>query len=223
METNLHRTAKRDKPDFLLMQYVQGVEVGVGAYFNGDQFLEGVCIDFEHKRFCQGDLGELTGEMGTVVSYRGAGKLFNTTPTRPRGVLAESGCCGYINVNLFINQQGIWPLEFTSCFGDPGFAIFQALHTEPWHTVLRRMVKKDSLALPIRHRFAVGVVLTVPSFPYSQGYDELSKGVPVCFRPGLIDEDRAVLHFAEVERNGGQLVTSRTTGYVGVATRSGRR
>ena len=50
MEMNLHHAAKRDKPD-LLMPYVQRVEVGVGAHFNGDQFLEGVCIDFEHKRF----------------------------------------------------------------------------------------------------------------------------------------------------------------------------
>ena len=146
-----------------------------------------------------------------------------TPPLRPCAAcwlkVAIAGC---INVNLIINQQGIWPLEFTSRFGYLGFAIFQALHTEPWHTVLRRMVKKDSLALPTRDRFAVGVVLTVPPFPYSQGYDELSKGVSVCFRPGLTDGDRAALHFAEVERIGGQLVTSGATGYVGVATGSGR-
>ena len=29
-------------PDFLLMQYLQGVEVGIGAYFNGRNFLDGV-------------------------------------------------------------------------------------------------------------------------------------------------------------------------------------
>ena len=221
LEMYLHQEPADGKPDFLLMQHVQGTEVGVGAYFNGQKFLEGVCIDFEHKRFFPGDSGELTGEMGTVVSYRGAGKLFNATLAPLQGMLAESGYCGYINVNLIVNKEGIWPLEFTSRFGYPGFAICEALHTEPWETILRRMLKKDSLALPTATGFAVGVVLTVPPFPYSQGYEELSKGVPICFRVGLTKKDRAALHFAEVERIGDQLVTSGATGYIGVATGKG--
>lgn len=210
-----------DKPDFVLMEYLQGVEVGVGAYFNGHRFLEGVCIDFEHKRFFPGDLGELTGEMGTIVSYRGAGKLFHATLAPLTDRLAESGYCGYINVNLIANEDGLWPLEFTSRFGYPGFAICEALHTEPWELLLRRMVQKDSLSMPTRGGFAAGVVLTVPPFPYSQGYEELSKGEPICLRPGLTGEDRAALHFAEVERIGDHLVTSGATGYIGVATGKG--
>ena len=204
--------------DFVLMKHLQGVEVGVGAYFNGHEFLQAACIDFEHKRFFPGDLGELTGEMGTIVSYRGSRPLFERVLAPLAGMLRDGGYCGYINVNLIANEEGLWPLEFTSRFGYPGFAICEALHTEPWDAILARMARRDSLALGTVDGFASGVVLTVPPFPYRHGYEQLSKGLPVCLRKELGKPDLRHLHFAEVAHVHGQLVTSGSCGYVGVAT-----
>lgn len=96
-------------------------------------------------------------------------------------MLAESGYCGYINVNLIVNQQGIWPLEFTSHFGYPGFAMCGTLHIERGNKPLRRMFKKDSLLLPTKNGFAVGAVLRVPPFSHSQKYEGLSKVLPIFF------------------------------------------
>jgi phosphoribosylamine--glycine ligase len=207
--------------DFVLMEHLSGIEVGVGAYFNGEAFLDTACIDFEHKHFFPGEMGELTGEMGTIVSYRGSQKLFQAVLAPLAGLLRDGGYCGYINVNLIANEEGLWPLEFTSRFGYPGFAICEALHAEPWEQIFTRMLARDSLALRTRAGFAAGVVLTVPPFPYRHGYAELSKGMPICFMPDMSDEDHAALHFAEVARVGAQLVTAGATGYVGVATGTG--
>jgi len=215
-----HAPAGR-RHDFVLMEHVQGVEVGVGAYFNGHEFLAPACIDFEHKRFFPGELGELTGEMGTIVSYRGADRLFGASLAKVAPLLRESGYCGYINLNMIANEAGLWPLEFTSRFGYPGFAICAALHAEGWDAVFARMLRRDSLQIATRPGFAAGVVLTVPPFPYCEGYEALSKGEPICFRPGLGEADRAGLHFAEVATRSGQLVTSGMSGYVGVATGTG--
>ncbi len=211
-----------DGAGFVLMQHLQGIEVGVGAYFNGETFLDTVCIDFEHKRFFPADLGELTGEMGTVVSYRGSRPLFEAALAPVADLLRDGGYCGYINVNLIANDEGLWPLEFTSRFGYPGFAICEALHAEPWETIFTRMLRRDSLALHTHDGFAAGVVLTVPPFPYRHGYAQLSKGAPICFMPGMSDADRAALHFSEVALAGTQLVTSGASGYIGVATGIGR-
>ncbi|MBA3595115.1 MAG: phosphoribosylamine--glycine ligase [Pseudomonadota bacterium] len=208
-------------PDFVLMEHLQGVEVGVGAYFNGEAFLDTACIDFEHKRFFSGELGELTGEMGTIVSYRGSRRLFDAALAPLAGLLREGGYCGYINVNLIANEAGLWPLEFTSRFGYPGFAICEALHAEPWEDIFMRMLRRDSLHLHTRGGFAAGVVLTVPPFPYRQGYAELSKGEPICFRPQMSAAEREAVHFAEVATVRGQLVTSGASGYIGVATGTG--
>ena len=204
--------------DFVLMEHLEGVEVGVGGYFNGRDFLDAACIDFEHKRFFPGELGELTGEMGTIVSYRGSGPLFEAVLAPLAPLLREGGYVGYLNVNLIASERGLFPLEFTSRFGYPGFAICEALHRERWETLFVRMLRRDGLHLSTREGFACGVVLCVPPFPYSHGYEELSKGLPICLRDTLGARDHAHLHWAEVAQVQGQRVTSGATGYLGVAT-----
>ena len=205
-------------PDFVLMEYIEGIEVGVGAYFNGEDFLQPALLDFEHKRLFPGELGELTGEMGTVVTYRGAEQIFEQTLGRMRDWLRDGGYCGYINLNLIANAQGLWPLEFTSRFGYPGSLISAELHDEPWDAIFRKMLRRDSLQIATRAGFATGVVLAVPTFPYQQGYETLGKGTPIFFRDNLTQAERERLHFAEVALQQDRLVASGMTGYLGVAT-----
>lgn len=205
-------------PDFVLMEYIEGVEVGVGAFFNGEEFLRPILMDFEHKRLFPGELGELTGEMGTVVSYRNSERIFEASLGRMQNLLREQGYCGYINLNLIANKEGLWPLEFTSRFGYPGSIISQELHEEGWDSIFRKLLRRDGLEFATRSGFATGVVLTVPTFPYPQGYAEIGKGTPIFFKDNITPAERDRLHLAEVAMEDGQLVSSGLTGYIGVAT-----
>ena len=207
-----------EDPQGVLMDFVSGVEVGVGAFFNGRRFLSPANLDWEHKRFFPGDIGELTGEMGTVVTYRGAERIFDATLARLAPMLAESGYCGYINLNTIVNEKGIWPLEFTSRFGYPGFPILDSLHDEGWDSIFAAMVAGERNTIKVKAGLSVGVVITVPPFPYSDGYADLGKGTPISFHEPMTDADRDALHYGEVTMRDGQLLTAGMIGYVMVVT-----
>lgn len=206
------------QPDFVLMEHISGIEIGIGAFFNGEHFLKPVCLDWEHKRFFPGDLGELTGEMGTIVTYQGSEIIFSQTLIHLEDKLRTSGYCGYINLNMIANAQGLWPLEFTSRFGYPGYSICAALHCESWESIFIKLINKSSLTFNTRKGFAAGIVLTVPPFPYSYGYTKLSKGIPILFQPSMTEKDYDFIDFSEVEKIADQLYTSGMTGCVGTAT-----
>ena len=219
----LHRERWKydEKPRFILMEHLTGVEVGLGSFFNGTEFLQPANLDWEHPRFFPGDLGELTGEMGTLATYRGADTLFNRTLRHLAPLLRESGYTGYINLNTIVNDRGIFPLELTCRFGYPGFVILDAMHACAWDEIFAQLVDGRDTALRTRDGFAICVVLTVPTFPYYHGYEQLGIGSPILFRETMTDADRDQLHFAEVAMEGDQLVTAGSVGYVMVVTGRG--
>jgi phosphoribosylamine--glycine ligase len=209
-----------EPPTFILMDHVRGIETGLGAFFDGEKFVGPVNLDWEHKRFFAGDLGELTGEMGTALTYRGGDALFDATLAKIAPRLRAAKHVGYVNLNTIINERGIWPLEFTCRFGYPGFAILSALFAEPVGPMLGRVARGAANAIDTYDGFAVGVVLTVPPFPYHYGYEDLSKGMPIVM-PELTDAERDHVHFNEVASVDGELVTAGQVGFVMVVTGRG--
>jgi phosphoribosylamine--glycine ligase len=203
---------------FVLMDFLDGVEMGVGAYFNGRRFLAPACLDWEHKRFFAGDLGELTGEMGTVATFQHGGRFFERTLKLLEPLLAEAGHVGYVNLNTIVNREGIWPLELTCRFGYPGFAVLEPLQDIGWGELLGLIAAGRSNAFPVRPGFSVGVVLTTPPFPYSREEIDEPVGLPIVFRSPLSATDRANLHYGEVGAVEGRLVTSGLYGWTMVAT-----
>jgi phosphoribosylamine--glycine ligase len=118
---------KKSFPDeirqFQLQRRVTGVEVAVGAFFNGKEFIYPLNVNFEHKKLFPGNIGPSTGEMGTAMFWSGPNKLFNSTLKKMEAKLASEGYVGYIDLNCIVNGNGIYPLEFTARFGYPTISI----------------------------------------------------------------------------------------------------
>jgi phosphoribosylamine--glycine ligase len=207
--------------DYILMEHVEGVEMGVGAYFDGGKFLTPACLDWEHKRFFAGDMGELTGEMGTVATYDRSAGFFERTLARMAPLLREHGHVGYVNLNTIVNPDGIWPLEFTCRFGYPGFAILEPLQDIGWAELFGAMARRSASSFPVRPGFSVGIVLTTPPFPYTRKQIGEPVGHPVLIDEPCGEEDRRNLHFGEIGLDGGHLVTSGLYGWTMVVTGTG--
>lgn len=199
---------------FILMDHVEGIETGVGAYFNGERFLRPACVDWEHKRFFAGDMGELTGEMGTVATFDRSEELFEATLQPLEPLLRDAGHVGWVNLNTIINEGGIWPLEFTCRFGYPGYAVLEPLQIPGWGALFRSIIQRDTEGFETRAGFSACVVLTTPPFPLSRRQFDSPVGLPLII--GEVPGEH--LHLGEVGMSAGQLVTSGLYGWTAVVT-----
>jgi phosphoribosylamine--glycine ligase len=202
---------------FILMDHIHGVETGVGGYFNGERFLRPACLDWEHKHFFAGDMGELTGEMGTVATFRGSDRLFEATLAPLEPLFRQAGHVGWVNLNTIINEDGVWPLEFTCRFGYPGFAVLEPLQAITWGKLFSDLIGQKTSELPTHPGFSVCVVLTTPPMPLSRKHVDAPIGLPLMVGDVALHD----LHLGEVGLAGGKLVTSGLYGWTAVVTGTG--
>ncbi len=202
---------------FILMDYIEGVETGVGAYFNGECFLRPACLDWEHKRFFAGNMGELTGEMGTVATFMNSERLFEVALAPLEALFREAGHIGWVNLNTIINEEGVWPIEFTCRFGYPGFAVLEPLQAITWDGLFELLLSRSSTTFPHREGFSTGLVLTTPPMPLTRRDVAAPVGLPVLI--GDIELDH--LHLGEVGASGANLVTAGLYGWTAVVTGTG--
>jgi phosphoribosylamine--glycine ligase len=168
------------KSPFLLQEFVPGVEMAVGGWFGLGGFNEGWCENFEFKKLMNNDLGVATGEQGTVLRYTRTSKLARRVLAPLSGALERVGYCGYVDVNTIIDDKGIpWPLEFTMRPGWPTFNIQQCLHEGDSVAWIMSLASGKDLRNVVQEKVAVGVVMSIPDYPYSHLTRKEVVGIPV--------------------------------------------
>jgi phosphoribosylamine--glycine ligase len=201
--------------EFQLQRRIMGVEIAAGAFFNGKEFIHPICVNFEHKKLFAGDIGPSTGEMGTSMFWSEPNKVFNATLKKMAPRLAEEGYVGYIDVNCIVNNNGIYPLEFTSRFGYPTISIQQEGLLMPISELLYKMAEGTLTRLRARSGFQVGVRIVVPPFPFNdpETFDSSSKDAVILFK----NPNREGLHIEDVKHVNGEWIVTGTSGVVLIA------
>ncbi len=195
-----------------LQRRITGVEVAVGAFFNGHDFLYPININFEHKKLFNGNLGPSTGEMGTSMFWSMPNRLFSTTLKKMEETFRKEGYVGYMDLNCIVNGNGIYPLEFTARFGYPTIAIQQEGLNMPLGEFFYRMANGEKFEIKTKKGFQVGIRIVVPPFPFydDETFESHSNGSTIVFKK----PDYNGVHIEDVKMINGELVVTGHTGII---------
>lgn len=224
MENLQVKWPKNLKPNFQIQKFAQGVEVAIGAFFNGTDWVLPLCINFEHKRFMTGNIGPLTGEMGTSILWEPnvMNRLFQDTLARMKPTLQKDGYRGYVDINCILNENGAWPLEFTCRFGYPLLQIMTDGFRSPMGQFLEQLARGAVGHFRVGGRFSLGVVVAVPPFPFTSRpeFDRYSRDLPIF---GVTKDRIDHVRMAEVkwDPQPSTFLTANESGYTLVVTGTG--
>lgn len=218
------RKTPHDTSHFILQQHIEGVEIGVGRYFNGRDWLGPVELNIEHKHLFPGGLGPKTYEMGTLMWYDPdeGNRLFRDVLAPLAPYLRSIDFRGDFEINCIVNKQGAFPLEATSRFGYPADQLQTEFHCSPWGEFLGAVARGEDYRLEWRTGYGIVVLIALPPFPFYQCVERerpLPQGLQIHFRE---DPDEGELrHYhpeeATVLQDGQGRETWRTcsdTGYI---------
>jgi phosphoribosylamine--glycine ligase len=197
---------------FQLQKRITGIEVAVGAFFNGHRFVYPININFEHKKLFPGNIGPSTGEMGTSMFWSEPNRLFTQTLLRLESRLAEEGSVGYIDLNCIVNSNGIYPLEFTSRFGYPTIFIQQEGMVTPIGQFFWDLACGRDPKLKVKAGFQIGIRIVVSPYPFDDQntFLALSKNAVISFKKGVPEE----VHIEDVKLVNGQWLVAGSSGVV---------
>ena len=184
-----------------LQQKVSGIEIGVGRYFNGSDWVGPIEINVEHKSLMPQGIGPKTPEMGTLMWYDDDEKnsLFQMTLGRMRGYLREVDFHGDIDINCIVSGSDIYPLEATARFGTPSTSCQMEIHVSPWGEFLSAIADGTPYDLEYRTGYAVVVTMAVPPFPFMQLPQEYtSDGMAIHFIKSPSEAEAKHYYFEEV-------------------------
>lgn len=198
---------------------IEGVEVGVGGFFDGRDFVRPLPLIFESKRLYAGDSGILTGGMGVCVRWGDPTPIFEETIGRMRDRLAAENYRGFIDLTCMINPDGIFPLEFTARFGYPTLGVLLAgFEQNTIASFFAGLARDQAPALQIRQPYHVGTRVLTPSYPFHdrKAFRIFSENLGIDLPAG------GGIHIEDVKRVNGEWQVAGSSGVILTAVGSGR-
>lgn len=197
-----------------LQKKISGVDIAVGAFFNGKEFITPINLNFEYNNWFPGGLGPSSGEMGTLMFWSSPNKLFNATLKKFEKKLASEGYVGYIDLKCMVNSHGMYPLDWTPRFGYPTISIQQEGMVTPIGEFFYELASGNKPKLKVKSGFQVGVRLVVPPYPFTdtETFNVKSRDSMIYFKKPSAHKEG--IHIEDVRLVNGEWLITGSTGLV---------
>ncbi len=214
-----------NKQPISLQKKITGIEIGLGRYFNGKNWVGPIEINVEHPHLFAGDIGQFTSEMGTVAWYtEKENKLYRETLKKLEPYLKEINFKGDIGINCIVDSKNAYALELTPRLGTPIIHLQKEIHQSPWGEFLLAVAQGRDYKLKYKKGFGIVMTLAVPPFPFGKLFQtEVCYGLSVNL-DALSKEDFKHVHFEEVSKrpNEDAYYISGKDGYIAYTTSTGK-
>jgi len=202
---NSYCTYEKDECNNIdLQKKIEGVEIGVGRYFNGNDWVGPIEINIEHKDLFAGDMGPKTYEMGTLMWFddNEKNKLFRATLAKLKDFLKFYNFRGDVDINCIVNEKEVHPLEVTTRFGWPATHLHVELMKSPIGEFFKAVADGKQYDVKYKKEYGIVILVATPPFPYQIQMKKYSpKGEKIYFKSDMTAEDMTHVHFEEVSMN----------------------
>jgi len=224
-----------------LMEVVEGMEVAISGFFNGHDWLRNengqvvAFVNFEHKKQCDGDTGETTGELGTL--FYGANENNNLVSDillrdEITKVLKDTKYQGVFDINGSLTKDGYVAFEATSRFGIPAtsYEFIEGLDMKTGELLATMAMGLDE-PIKIKEGWGIAQVVVAAPFPVEAdlGDDATSRGEKLWIiknkKPAkdFSDEQWKHIHLENFEiTDEGDYKVATKNGYLLVVTQTGK-
>ncbi|MDP2838092.1 MAG: hypothetical protein Q8O53_02345 [Candidatus Moranbacteria bacterium] len=199
----LETYAKNGVKKITLQEKIEGIEVSINRYFNGTDWVGPSEITIEHKSLFNDNIGPKTGEMGNLMWYDdGEGRFFEETIEKLKPYLRAVDFRGDIDINCFIQEDKVYPIEVTARFGCPITHSQSVMHLSPWHEFLGAVADGKGYNLKHRDGYCIALTLALPPFPYEGilAKEYSSEGLELFFKEPLTIEEMKNIHFEAITK-----------------------
>lgn len=218
MFTNLEK--KLSNTDFLLQEFVDGVELSVEGWFDGKDWVAGAWnATMETKKLMAGDIGPATGCASSIVYVYDEEPAWATKLHRKFTALLKSGhYVGPFDLNTIQTQDQMYVLEATPRFGYDAIQNFVELWAEPFGVVMEQLAAGALTYLDTdTTQLSASVRLSIPPYPSADKDHRAPGDVPI-----LIEEsDRQHCWLSGVRQDDDQWFSAPTDGVIGALVQTG--
>lgn len=224
LETYCQSNKTRDRR-ITIQRKMEGIEIGVGRYFNGNDWVGPIEVNLEHPYMYGHKKCPCVDEMGTLAWFDNKikkNRLYNETLDKLKPFLIEADFRGDIALNCIITDNGPFILEATARIGSPIIHLQEELQTIPWTELLLAIAKGEQCDVTYKKGYGVVTLLATPPYPYvSNEESKLLEGARI-YLEDLTEEELKSFHLGDVAmKNDGKnnyLHIQDCTGYIAYVT-----